>query len=145
MEYIERQNTINAITNAAILPDREVALSAAAIKEREQSNASEKLNKNNNSSDEEEDFLKKYRAKRLQELHNTSNWPTFGEVREVGPFEYAEIVDETDCQVVIVVHLYESQVRECSILNNILDSLAQKKVRDIICSEEMRNTISLEY
>ena len=50
------QHAINAITNAVSLPNGKVAFLAAAIKEREQSNVLEKLNKNNSPSDKEEEF-----------------------------------------------------------------------------------------
>lgn len=124
VELRERTDHLNHLAYGAVLKLGEVSISAASNIERKRS---EKLN-NAESDDEcsDDEFLSQYREKRLLQLQNNSNWPEFGEISEVEPIQFVEVVDSMDARVMVVVHLYESNIKQCNILNKYLEVLARK-------------------
>lgn len=93
------------------------------------------VNQDDDESEEETDeFIQRYRVKQLEQwkekaaqLHHTTS--IFGEIVEVDPIQFAEIVDEEEkSNVPIFIHLYESCIPECIVLNTYLESLARSMV-----------------
>lgn len=97
------------------------------------------------SDDDDDEFMRSYRQKRLLELQNAASFAPasasasastaantstsrphyYSEVQDVTPIQYAEAVDETDPDTLLVVHLYEPHIPACADVNNHLDTLAQ--------------------
>lgn len=80
--------------------------------------------------DDDDAFMRSYRQKRLLELQNaassaSSSADLYSEVEEVTPIQYAEAVDVTDPDTLLVVHLYEPHIPACADVNNHLDALAR--------------------
>ena len=74
--------------------------------------------------------MRSYRQKRLLELQNaassaSSSADLYSEVEEVTPIQYAEAVDETNPDTLLVVHLYEPHIPACADVNHHLDALAR--------------------
>jgi hypothetical protein len=93
------------------------------------------VNQDDDESEEETDeFIQRYRVKQLEQwkekaaqLHHTTS--IFGEIVEVDPIQFAEIVDEEEkSNVPIFIHMYESCIPECIVLNTYLESLARSMV-----------------
>jgi len=63
------------------------------------------------------DFMEKYRAARLGQIKYGTHFPTYGEIREVDAFEYADEIDNTDERSMVVVHMYEPYVPACKMIN----------------------------
>ena len=80
--------------------------------------------------DDDDAFMRSYRQKRLLELQDaassaSSSADLYSEVEEVTPIQYAEAVDVTDPDTLLVVHLYEPHIPACADVNNHLDALAR--------------------
>jgi len=90
--------------------------------------------------EEEDEFLKRYQAKRLDQWKETAalaaqhsdNLPlAFGEIAEVDPVRFAEIIDEEEeSNVPVVIHMYENCIPACVAFNSHLESLARSMVSD---------------
>ncbi|KAJ3299702.1 hypothetical protein HK104_007630 [Borealophlyctis nickersoniae] len=76
--------------------------------------------------EEEDEYMKEYRAKRLAEMQRLAAKPKFGVVRELEVDDYVSAVDDEDPQVLVLVHLYKSQIEACRLVNTFLDALAKK-------------------
>jgi len=74
----------------------------------------------------DEEFLKTYREKRLLQLQEIQDWPIFGQVLQVNPIDFAEIVDALDPRVFCIIHLYEEEMSDCQVLKSHLSILAQR-------------------
>ncbi|KAL7478775.1 hypothetical protein ACHAWX_000124 [Stephanocyclus meneghinianus] len=82
--------------------------------------------RSNCSEDDDDDFLQSYRLKRLQQLSEKSSVsPTYGTYSALTPDEYVSLVDTIDPQSFVVVHLYESSIKESSMLHSALEKVAQ--------------------
>jgi len=79
-----------------------------------------------NCSEDDDEFLQSYRLKRLQQLHEKSSVPpTYGTYSTLTPDEYVSLVDTIDTETFVVVHLYESSIKESSMLHSALEKVAQ--------------------
>lgn len=75
----------------------------------------------------EEEFLKEYRAKRLEELRKaTENVPKFGKVKELSKSEFVEAIDKESPSVTVIVHVYEKNVTACESMNRCFECLSQE-------------------
>ena len=75
--------------------------------------------------DDDEEFLEEFRKKRLQEMMQKSNKPTFGSCKEVSTADFLEEVDNEDSRVIVVVHLYETSVQSCIRMNRFLEEMCR--------------------
>ncbi|KAL3798812.1 hypothetical protein HJC23_004600 [Cyclotella cryptica] len=79
-----------------------------------------------NGSEEDDEFLQSYRSKRMQQLvEKSAAPPTYGTYMTITPDEYVSLVDTIDPQTLVVVHLYESSIKESSMLHSALEKVAQ--------------------
>lgn len=74
--------------------------------------------------DQDKLFMEEFRRKRLQEMQITSTLPVFGSFREVDSSDFSDEIDETDPRVFVVVHLYETSIQSCILLNRHLEQMA---------------------
>jgi len=141
----------NKISSEAGLTYDERSCSLASLREQQRQQLLLSSDQKNNyhqtdvsgeSSEEEDDeFLKRYRAKQLDQWRVTAalaaqrsgNLPSaFGEIAEVGPVRFAEIVDEEEeSDVAVVIHMYEDCIPACVVFNSHLESLARSMVSDV--------------
>lgn len=77
--------------------------------------------------DGDDDFMAAFRKERLMQLMASSQAPVFGEVKEVNGFEFVEEVDKADPRVLVIVHLYDTRMRECNVVNRHLETIARSK------------------
>jgi hypothetical protein len=85
----------------------------------------EKAQKDDDSNDsEDDDFIKDFRSKRMQQLQ-TNNRPTYGTYSTLTPEDFVSVIDSIDPQTFVVVHLYESSVKESAMLHSALEKVAQ--------------------
>jgi hypothetical protein len=110
-DRLERLEILNAVVNPA---KREVT-AAATIQNRPQDEGVE--------SEDDDEFLQQYRSERLKQLNNSRL--TYGTYATVSPEEYVDLIDSTDPQSFVAVHLYESSVKESAMLHSALDKVAQ--------------------
>eukprot|EP00002_Diphylleia_rotans_P036369 TRINITY_DN79_c0_g3_i1.p2 TRINITY_DN79_c0_g3~~TRINITY_DN79_c0_g3_i1.p2 ORF type:complete len:227 (-),score=71.15 TRINITY_DN79_c0_g3_i1:204-884(-) len=75
---------------------------------------------------EDDRILEEYRRRRLDELKATQEKNKFGEVRQISEPEFKREVSEAGQDISVVLHLFQSYVPECKLLNSILGSLATK-------------------
>jgi len=75
--------------------------------------------------DDEDEFMKEYRRKRIEEMQQAQR-PTFGYLRAIDSAEYVDAIDGEKKDVFVVIHLYKNEIRECILLNHILQNLAIK-------------------
>lgn len=108
-DRLERLEILNAVVNPA---KREVT--AATIQTRPQ---------DNDVDSEDDEFLRQFRSERLKRLNNSR--PTYGTYSTVSPEEYVDLIDSIDPQSFVVVHLYESSVKESAMLHSAFDKIAQ--------------------
>jgi len=128
IEQQMKQMLLERISSGATLNPGEKSISAATMleierrrKRRDDSDSDDEYKR-----DDDTDFMDKYRQSRLSQLRYGTHFPTFGEIREVDPFEFAEEVDSTDARVHVVVHMYEPYVPACKELNKIFEELARR-------------------
>jgi len=96
--------------------------------------------------DSDDEFMREFRAKRLQELQlqatesalskvQISNSRTdeppngirhFGQLREINPIDLPDEVDNEDRSAFVIVHLHEPYIRGCAYLTKALQRLAVK-------------------
>ena len=87
------------------------------------------------SEDEEEDdfdedaFLAYYRNMRLNQFKSMEDLPVFGEIKEVSQSEYVDAIDREDSRIIVIVHIYEDQLKVCRQINKQLENLARKYPR----------------
>ncbi len=58
---------------------------------------------------DEDDFMKEYRAKRMQQLAVDKSKPKFGSVFEINKQQWEEHVTRAPKDVNVVIHLYQNQ------------------------------------
>ena len=78
--------------------------------------------------DYEDDVIKQYKEKRMAELKEFASKPKFGSVTELRKQDYITEVNNAPKDVFVVLHLYQTYVTECNVLNKVFDYLAQKFV-----------------
>ena len=78
--------------------------------------------------DDEDEVLKSYKEKRLAELKELVAKPKYGKVTELRKQDYITEVNKAPKDVFVVLHLYQTSVEACNVLNQIFDNLAQKFV-----------------
>jgi hypothetical protein len=76
--------------------------------------------------DEDEEFIRTFRAQRLDQFSAVSALPQHGKVKAVGNFEFVDIVDTCDPRTHVVLHLYEDYLSACTRMNAILSILAER-------------------
>lgn len=139
-----------AVRGAAMGPG-EVSISQAAVEERrraerirdreaERGDTDGEGVGDSSDDDDDDEFMRSYRQKRLLELQTAASSasasasastaantrrPHYSEVEDVTPIQYAEAVDETDPNTLLVVHLYEPDIPACVDVSNHLDTLAR--------------------
>lgn len=82
------------------------------------------------------DFLKTYKAQRMEELKAIKNLPHYGSVKELeSPYELLDEINNSDKVTPVVVHLYEDFEPACRALNRCMNDAAPKlwhvKVRNV--------------
>jgi hypothetical protein len=75
---------------------------------------------------EDEDVLLQYRLKRIAEMRATASKARYGSVREISGQDYVGEVNKAGDDVWVVLHLYSRGVPFCSLLNQYLNTIAQK-------------------
>ena len=128
MERLETKQALDRQLNGGQLKVGELSISANSIEQRRrtkeaQTNDDESSNEDSYE-DSDDDFLSSYRQKRLLQLQSCADWPSFGELMDVTPVQFSEIVDKTDPRVHVVIHLYESFIPSCKLLDSHLRQLA---------------------
>ena len=143
MEKRETDAILNRAVRGAAMGPGEVSISQAAmeerrraerIRDREAERGDTDGDGGSSDDDDDDEFMRSYRQKRLLELQTASasactaantNRPDYSEVEDVTPIQYAEAVDETDPDTLLVVHLYEPHIPACVDVHNHLDTLAR--------------------
>ena len=108
-DRLEQLEILNAIVNPA---RRE--MTAATVKTRPQ----------DETDSEDDEFLRQFRSERLKQLNNVCR-PTYGTYTTVSPEEYVELVDTIEQSTFVVVHLYNSSIKECLMLHSALEKVSQ--------------------
>ncbi|GMI29938.1 hypothetical protein TrCOL_g6438 [Triparma columacea] len=128
-----REAVIESITQGNALLPGETSISAAsqnavsaARVRRDQADYGNGMAKESDDIAEDDEFLRSYRDARLNQLRHAVTYPTYGQLREVDAFEYAELVDSIDQRSYLVVHMYEPYVPACKRINNMLEELARR-------------------
>lgn len=111
---------------------------AATVQEQEElrRKEQEQLERKEEDDEDEEDsddaFMREYREKRLQELKEEqkesmrlSMMPTFGTLLTYSADRLAD-VDSEHPETFVIVHLFETHIKACSMLNSILSNIARK-------------------
>uniref|UniRef100_A0ACB8E7T0 Phosducin-like protein 2 n=1 Tax=Sphaerodactylus townsendi TaxID=933632 RepID=A0ACB8E7T0_9SAUR len=77
---------------------------------------------------DEEDMkaMEMYRKQRLKELKSLQKRQRYGELKEIAGEQYVKEVANAPKDVWVVIHLYQSRVPMCSLINRHLSLLAQK-------------------
>lgn len=72
-----------------------------------------------------DEFFKEYIRKKFEEMQNRNlNLPRFGKVIEITNDNFLEQIDNENKNVTIIIHIYDSKIPECRIMNECLDTLA---------------------
>jgi hypothetical protein len=75
---------------------------------------------------QEERAKNMYRRRRWRELRAMSKGQGFGHLREIGAAGYLDAVEMEDREVWVVVHLYDSSLERCALLDETLALLARQ-------------------
>lgn len=106
----------------------------------------EEIPSNNVPEDSDDEFMKEFRAKRLQEMLKTDTRPQFGRLEYVEPTEFVDIVDQIDARSTVVIHLYEPFVNTCQTLNKAMENLAIKHRRvRFLCLEASKADYTIDH
>uniref|UniRef100_T1I1G1 Phosducin thioredoxin-like domain-containing protein n=2 Tax=Rhodnius prolixus TaxID=13249 RepID=T1I1G1_RHOPR len=74
-----------------------------------------------------DDFLEDYRKKRMEEMLISRNLPTFGDVYSLANGnEFLDAIDNENKAVTIVIHIYETTIPACKVMNQCLSSLSKQ-------------------
>ena len=120
MEQEERNNILSRALNGAYLRPGESSISAASLAE----------SKKQHEGESEDEFLAQYRQKRLNQMKQSHSLPCFGNFSELEtPYEYADVIDKSDPQISVIIHIYEPSIPECNLLNQHLDHLARNDLK----------------
>ena len=76
--------------------------------------------------DEDDEEIKKFKEIRLAELKLLASKPKFGKLLELRKQDYITEVNNCHKDVFVVIHLYQTYIEECNILNKIFEYLSQK-------------------
>lgn len=134
MDLRKTQDAIERLTLGAKLKPGELSISTAANKRREKEKRHfQQENIDNDSEDDsfddsEDEFFSSYRQQRILQLEkrSISNWPVYdGELLDVTPIQFSEIIDDTDPRVWVIILLYESFIPSCRLVTDHLRILAK--------------------
>ena len=122
-DYLDtkREEKLQAATDK--LEQLEILNSIVNPSKREAVVRENKLLRDEENDSEDDEFLQQYRSERLKQLNNSR--PTYGTFTTVSPDEYVELVDTIDRQTFLVVHLYQSSLKESTMLHSALEKLSQ--------------------
>jgi len=91
-------------------------------------------------------LLRNIKKKRLTELKEFASKTKYGKVYELRKQDYIQEVNKAPQDVFVVLHLYQTYVSECNLMNNIFDYLAPKyptikfmKITATNCVENFRD------
>ncbi|KAJ3062277.1 hypothetical protein HDU98_001827 [Podochytrium sp. JEL0797] len=73
---------------------------------------------------EEDAFVKEYKARRIMEMAMLAAKPSYGSLKEIGVDEFVGCVENPDSDVIVIMHLYQSDVEACRLVNSYLSALA---------------------
>jgi hypothetical protein len=124
-----KEMLIERIANGAALDEGETSISAASLNQQKGAQRDMLNNYNQDGNDEEsedKEFIETYRQARLQQMLHARRRPVYGEICEVGPFEFADEVDKADSETWVIVHLYSPNIKECVKVNKHLEELARR-------------------
>lgn len=76
--------------------------------------------------DLDEEFMRQYKAKRLQELQQTKDQPKFEGIREITRQDYIDEVTNAPKGTYVVLHLYQNSVEACELMNRALFEASEK-------------------
>jgi thiol-disulfide isomerase/thioredoxin len=76
--------------------------------------------------DLDEEFLKKYKEQRLQEMQGDKEKPKFSGVREITKQDYVDEVTNAPKGTYVIIHLYQTYIEACGVMNQVFDELAPK-------------------
>lgn len=76
--------------------------------------------------DLDEEFMREYKAKRLKELQESKTQPKFEGIREITRQDYIDEVTNAPKGVYVVLHLYQSSIEICEIMNRALFEASEK-------------------
>jgi len=94
--------------------------------------------------DDEDPFMKEWREKRMMEVAKEAAKPKFGSVYEINKPEWEAHVTNAPAESNVIIHLYQEYVVECKVLNECLNTLANKHkdVKFIKCMLQRQLKIS---
>jgi len=73
----------------------------------------------------QDDFFKEYIRKKFEEMQNrTLTLPRFGKVLELTNEKFLDEIDNENKNVTIIIHIYDTRIAECRIMNECLESIA---------------------
>lgn len=76
--------------------------------------------------EEDERVLLQYRQQRIAEIQKVQQASKFGDVREISAQDYVDEVNKAGKGIWVVLHLYKSGIRLCTLVNQYLSQLAKK-------------------
>jgi hypothetical protein len=74
--------------------------------------------------DLDEEFLNQYKQQRLKEITEEKAKPKFVGLREISRQDYIDEVTNAEKDTFVVLHLYQSFVETCTLINQVLDQLS---------------------
>lgn len=90
----------------------------------------EKLNLDNKKADDldelDDGFFEEYLRKKFEEMQSKLlTLPKFGKVIELDDEKFISEIDNEQKNVTVIVHVYDTKINECNIMNECLDSIAK--------------------
>uniref|UniRef100_A0A224XH67 Putative conserved phosducin-like protein n=1 Tax=Panstrongylus lignarius TaxID=156445 RepID=A0A224XH67_9HEMI len=74
-----------------------------------------------------DDFLDDYRKKRMEEMLISRTLPNFGEVYSLANGnEFLDAIDNENKAVTVIIHIYESSIPACKVMNQCLNALCKQ-------------------
>jgi len=120
IEREEEKKILSRAINGAYLKPGEASISYSSTQQ----------SKNKEQENSDENFLVAYRRKRLLQMKQSHSLPFYGNFSELETaLEYAEVIDNTDPRISVIIHIYEPSINECARMNQFLDSLAHDDLK----------------
>ena len=74
----------------------------------------------------DDEFMREYTAKRMQEIQDKKKEPTFDGIREITRQDYVDEVTDAPKGTYVVLHLYQSSIEVCEVMNRALFEASEK-------------------
>lgn len=123
-DYLDakREEELNAATDR--IKQLEILNAIVNPARREVTAGTEKTRPQDENDSEDDEFLRQFRSERLKQL-NVACRSTYGTYTTLSPEEYVELVDTIEQSTFVVVHLYNSSIKECLMLHSALEKVSQ--------------------